>query len=345
MGTQQRFIKFHDAIKLSREDDAYSKARAKDDSVTADVKSTFKDKGYPVVEDFIQGSFSTHTAVKLKGEDFDIDRAIVIDSGDAPDDPVAPKIVICDDVLEKRGFKSATVKKPCVTADYTSEKLHIDYPVYRKSGNSYELAVGKRNSGENERKWDQADPKGLRDWVTDSSNYGGSAEIKACQFYRVVRYFKRWRDEKFSSDVRDKIYSIGITVMAKECFVPAMNDEGKLDDLSALKSTVKAMLNRGYFIHQDGDAYKVSVSLPVTPFRDIFHNSSTNTGTQFRNKLKSMESKLSDAINEDDEKKRCEILRDLFGDDFPDCENEKKASKSDKRVFATAGAVGTSQGA
>lgn len=345
MTIQQRFLKFHDAIKLSREDDAYKKAREKDDSVTSDVKKAFSDAGYPVIDDFIQGSMAMHTGVKRKGEDFDIDRAIVIDSANAPDDPVKPKIVICDEVLEKRGFKNARVKTPCVTADYASDNLHIDYPVYRRSGEFYELAIGKRGSGEAQRYWDQADPKGLKSWVVDKSGYGGSADTKVYQFYRITRYLKRWRDEKFSSDICRKIYSIGITVMSKKCFEPVFDDEGRPNDLAALKNTVSAMLARGYFINQGDDTYVVSVNLPVPPHREIFHNKCKSTGTQFRNKLKSMEGNLSDAIAEEDEKKQCEILKDLFGADFPDCEDVKKVAPPDKRQFATAGAVGTSQGA
>lgn len=345
MSVQQLFIKFHDAIKLSREDDTYRKAREKDDSVTADVKKAFREAGYPVIEDFIQGSLGTHTGVKQKGKDFDIDRAVVIDAEKAPNDPVIPKIVICDDVLEKRGFKNAKVKKPCATADYASENLHIDYPVYRKSGNTYELAIGKRNSDEDKRYWDSADPKGLKDWVTDKSQYVGSADAKALQFYRIARYLKRWRDETFSSTICKKIYSIGLTVMAKQCFKPVMDNEGKPNDLAALKNTVTSILNGSYFTQQGNDKYTVSAILPVIPHREIFHNNCQNTGTQFRNKLKSMEQKLSDAITEKNEQKQCEILKGIFGSDFPDCESIKKSSSSDNRRFATAGFVGTSQGA
>ena len=344
MTVQKQFFKFHDAIKLSREDDAYKKAREKDDGITVDVKTAFREAGYPVIEDFIQGSLGMHTGVKRKGEDFDIDRAVVIDAGKAPDNPVTPKIVICDDVLEKRNFKNAKVKKPCVTADYVSRNLHIDYPVYRKSNDALELAIGKRGSSKDQRCWEQSDPKGLKAWIIDKSAYGGSADAKVSQFYRIVRYLKRWRDEKFSSDVCRKVYSIGITVMAKQCFLPGMDEEGRLDDLTALKNTVSKMLVRDYFKPQCDKTYIVSVALPVVPHREIFHNKCTNTGTQFRNRLLSMEKKLTDAIAADG-KKQCEILKELFGEDFPDCEDASKADSFGKRRFATAGVVGTSQGA
>lgn len=345
MGIQKHFRTFHDAIKLSKTDDAYRSARERDDSITQKVKNAFKEEGYPVVEDFIQGSFSTDTAILKTAGDFDIDRAIVIADKDAPDDPVKPKTVICDDVLEKRGFKNAKVKKPCVTADYMSENLHIDFPVYKKVGSLYKLAVGKRNSHEQNKLWDDADPKGLKDWVKDKSSYFGSADDKLRQFNRIVRYLKRWRDERFSERVAAKVYSIGITVMAKTCFTPSFDDEGKPDDLNALKSTVSQMLNGCFFTAIGNEQYQVCVGLPVQPWRDIFDGCAVDTATQFRNKLNRLDTKLGDAITEFDEIKKCQILREMFGEDFPVPDKTNSSSSANKLVYPSAGAVGTSQGA
>ena len=345
MGIQTHFNKFHDAIKLSKQDYTYKKARERDTSITKAIRETFADAGYPVIEDFIQGSFSTDTAILKKNGDFDIDRAIVIDHDDAPENPVSPKVIICDDVLEKRGFKNSKIKKPCVTADYTSENLHLDFPVYRKSYGSYELAVGKRNSDEANREWSIADPKGLKDWIKDKSDYFGSPSVKLLQFNRIVRYLKRWRDEKFSDAVGKKVYSIGITVMAKHCFAPSLDAESRPEDLKALRDTVSSMLDHGFFKYQGNEQYKVSVNLPVTPGRDIFDGSCVDTGTQFRNKLNAMKCKLNDAIAEEDEIKQCKILNQLFGDDFLIPEEKKTAAFTKKAVFSTSGAVGTSQGA
>ena len=69
MGIQTYFDKFHDKIKLTREDDAYRKARERDDSIKKEVKSEFKEAGYLVVDDFIQGSLKTHTGVVPRGRD------------------------------------------------------------------------------------------------------------------------------------------------------------------------------------------------------------------------------------------------------------------------------------
>lgn len=341
MSIQARFNKFHDKIKLSREDSEYKSAREKDDSILKDVKAALKDNGYPVVENFLQGSLSTATAVKNPGEDFDIDRAIVIEHKDSPNDPVKVKRIVLDELV-KRGFKNAKIKKPCVTADYSSQNLHIDIPIYREQYGSYELAVGKKNSSEENKEWSASDPKGLRDWINDSSPFIGSSSKKLEQYKRIVRYLKRWRDHKFSSEVASKVYSIGLTVMAKHEFSPSLDDNEKPNDLVALRNTVESMLSTSYFTYQGNDQYKVRVDLPKSPWRDIFDESSVNTGTQFYNKLSFLKNKLNSAINESDLKKQCEILNGILGDDF---EIPTDSSNTKKAAFSTAGVVGTSQGA
>lgn len=342
MSTQASFNKFHDKIKLSREDASYKDAREKDDSILKAVKSALKEEGYPVIADFLQGSMSTATGIKNPDGDFDIDRAIVIAYNGSPDDPVKIKKIVLR-VLENRGFQNAKIKKPCVTADYTSKNLHIDIPIYREQNGDYELAVGKKNSSEENKEWSKSDPNGLKQWINNSSSYLGSANKKLEQYKRLVRYLKRWRDNKFNASVAKKVFSIGLTVMAKEQFIPSLDDSDKANDLIALRDTVDRILKGGYFTYQSDNCYKVKVYLPKSPWRDIFDGSSTNTGTQFQNKLNSLKSKLDKAIDETDLVKRCEILQEVFGDDF---EVPSSGSSSMKKVaYAAPGASGTSQGA
>lgn len=341
LSIQANFNKFHDKIKLSREDNEYRDAREKDDSILKDVKKALKEEGYPVIEDFLQGSMSTSTAVKNPSEDFDIDRAVVIAFDDSPDDPVKVKKTVLK-VLEDRNFKNAKIKKPCVTADYASKNLHIDIPIYREQHGDYELAIGKKNSSDENKEWSESDPKGLKDWINSSSDYIGSADKKLQQYKRLVRYLKRWRDNKFSTVVAKKVFSIGLTVMAKEQFKPNFDDSDKANDLVTLRDTVSAILNGGYFSYQEDEQYKVKVNLPKKPWRDIFDGSSLNTGTQFYNKLKSLKGKLDKAIDEEDLVKQCRILNEVFGDDF---EVPISSSNSKKAAYGNAGAVGTSQGA
>ena len=348
MGMWTHFKAFHDRIKLSNQDDAYKAARKRDESITSAVKAAFEEAGYRVIDNFIQGSFSTHTAILNQACDFDIDRAIVIDGDAAPENPVTAKKTLCN-VLDNRGFKNAIIKMPCVTADYLSEKLHIDFPVYKKHGDNLYLAVGRRNSDENNRKWELSQPKELTSWIKDKSQYSGSSDLKLQQFNRIVRYLKRWRDEQFSEQVASKIYSIGLTVMAKRVFLPVFDKDNVPDDLTALKKTIDSILSSGDIYHIGQEQYKVSVYLPKEPRRDIFDGSSIDTGTQLRNKLVRFNNKLTEAINEPDERKKCIILNNILGDDFhipiKSSNTNGSGSKNKKAVYSSYGAVGTHNGA
>lgn len=346
MSLQSKFNIFNQKIHLTRQDNAYKEAREKDDSITTAIKTKFKEKGYPVIDDFIQGSLATFTTIKEKGEDFDIDRAIVIHHDEAPMDPVDAKKVVLD-ILENRGFQNAKIKTPCVTADYQSKNLHIDIPIYKKTPlGTYQLAVGKKDSNAENKMWSDSAPKELIEWVNDSSKYYLYQDEKIQQFRRLVRYLKRWRNLKFSHDVTRKIYSIGLTVMIKQHFQPSIDSEGSPNDLIALKNTINSIVNQsGYFTLYSNDQWKVQVNLPVSPYRDIFHGSSLNTGTRFRNGLSKLNSSLQTVIDEIDESQQCSLLIELFGDDFPEGTSANNTSTTRKAVFATAGAVGTSQGA
>ena len=345
MSIQTHFDKFHDKIKLGREDDAYRKARERDDSIKGDVKSAFKTAGYPVVDDFIQGSLKTHTGIVPISGDYDIDRALVIDDETAPENPVVPKKEALD-VLESRGFKNARIKKPCVTADYASDNVHIDFIVYKRSGDQHYLAVGKENSDENNREWSAADPHGLTDWINDDSRYGGDdAKDVLAQFRRLVRYLKRWRDVQFSGTVAAKVYSIGLTVMVKKQFLWSFSTEGARQDLQALSKTVGAILDAGHFTEEEVGRYRVRVSLPVQPWRDIFDGSSLDTGTQLYNKLKRLKEKLAEAEGLSDEREQCQLLNKLFGDDFEVPDPPKGGSKTEKAKYSNAGTAISSVGA
>lgn len=344
MSIQLHFDRFHERIKLGREDDTYKRARERDDSIKKDVKFAFKKAGYPVVADFIQGSLVTHTGILPISGDYDIDRALVIDNNTAPENPVIPKKTTLG-VLENRGFKNAKIKRPCVTADYASENVHIDFIVYKKSGDNYYLAVGKGNSDENNREWSEADPHGLTEWINDDSCYDkDDANRIPSQFRRLVRYLKRWRDVQFGETVASKVYSIGLTVMVKVEFIWSFDTEGARQDLQALIKTVEAILDADYFVEEDTGRYRICVCLPVLPYRNIFAASSLETGTQLYNKLQFLKKKLVEVEGLSDERKQCQILNKLFGDDF-EVPDPNGSSKTKMAKYPSPGIVTTSVGA
>ena len=345
MGIQTHFDKFHDKIKLGREDEAYKKARERDDSIKNSVSSAFAQAGYPVVSDFIQGSLGTHTGVVPISGDYDIDRALVIEDEAAPENPLTPKKKTFD-VLQDRGFKNAKIKKPCVTADYASNNVHIDFIIYKRSDGQHYLAVGKESSDVNNREWSAADPHGLIDWINDNSLYGGdSGKAVLAQFRRLVRYLKRWRDVQFSQTMAAKVYSIGLTVMAKKCLQSSFSTEGARQDLQALRATVETILDAGHLTLVEAGRYRIQVQLPVQPWRDIFDGSSLDTGTQLYNKLHRLKEKLAEAEGLSDEREQCRILNELFGEDFEVPDPPKGGSKKERAVYTSAGIVTVSVGA
>ncbi|MEH0020230.1 MAG: nucleotidyltransferase [Desulfobacter sp.] len=365
MSIQIHFNTFNKKIYLTNRSEAYKKAKQKDQSILDAIKAKFVEEEYPVQESFLQGSFAVDTAIVNVEGDHDIDRAVAIKEEDAPTDPVKTKKTVLA-VLENRGFKNANVKIPCITADYLSLNLHIDYTVYLKDGaGDYKLAVGKVGSSEENKKWAESDPRGLLEWISGSDDYGLSSAVKRLQYKRLVRYLKRWRDVTFSDAVKEKIFSIGLTVMIKHEYRPDYFETEVEDDLTALKKVVDNILSlsANYFILASSSPvqYRVSVRLPRSPYTSIFRHkdgagvwtdgSAKNTGTQLRNQLVSLQEKLSKALDETDVIKQCKILNGVFGDDFeiPDQPSSNNSNspvgKTASAAFPTAGVVGTSQGA
>ena len=346
MSLQQQFNKFEEKIKLTWSDDKLKTIREKDESIRSDIRDAFKEKGYPVKDFFQQGSYATKTTIVPLNDDYDIDVGVVIDNENAPEDPVEVKKTLRD-ILVARNFKEPKIKMPCVTAQYlkSGEKhFHLDYPVYKKQNNNYFLAVGKEYSNDEQKSWEESDPKGLLEWLKNPIN--SLEEIEIAQYRRIIKYLKRWRDFKFSDEERKKVYSIGLAVMVGETFIESITTDGDISDIDSLKETINAMLPK-YFTFTSNDSqgnpqYEIKVNLPKQPYRDIFTKHGKTVGTIIQKRLTNLKDKLATVIEESSLKKQCEILaNDVFGDDFPIPDNDS----SDNKKFKEAGFVASPQGA
>ncbi len=340
MSIQSNFIKFYNNIRLTRSDDTYKDAREKDDSIVTDMKEAFKQAGYPIIETLIVGSMSTNTAIKHLHGDYDLDRGIVISSKDAPKDPVAAKETL-ESVLLGRGFQDVKIKKPCVTANYKSIALHLDYPIFKydESSKKYFLAVGKKNSSDENKKWEESDPVGLRNWINCEYTFDAFTEDEKNQYKRLVAYMKRWRDFQYDtdSDRRKHIYSIGLAVMTKNNLSKQIDSQGKANDLLALHNTIDNIINDRSIFTWDNN---IICNLPTKPNSDIFNKHGKGLHAELKNKFTTLKDKLKTAIDEPDESKICEILRGCFGNDFPECEETTK-----KNIATGPAIVISSQGA
>lgn len=344
---QGQFIKFHDAIKLTFDDDEVLRT-ARDgvlDTLKQRIKENFeaKDKEVPKFEKFDQGSYAMCTGIKPQKGDYDIDVGLKfeIDRDDHPD-PVKVKEWVYD-ALSTETHK-VIIRRPCVTvfvfADDKETLLHhVDLAVYsadNKDGALY-LAKGMSGSAPENRIWEAADPKGLMDAISDRFE-DGDAE----QFRRVIRYMKRWRDLRFSIDGNAAPIGIGLTFAGYYWFkgatrvVDSWTNKTQRDDLAALLNLVKAMLGQFYLTIEDSEVgHRLKVELPVNPGGDLFAKMTLKQMATFKEKLEALKTALEAAQDETDPVEACKKLAKQFGDDFPIPEAKATSSASGPGIIGS----------
>jgi|SRR5690625_10923 len=337
---QKHFTNFHDEIKLDYEDN--SLLRDYRDQVISGLEDHLDiDHSF---SHFLQGSYAMHTGIKSIDEniDFDIDIALSIDmKREDCINPVTSKKWV-KEAMEKV-FPSAEIKikKPCVTisfaGDSNDENVHVDIAIYADEDGNYFLAKGKEFSSKENRCWEEADPKELKDKITNS--YADVDDRK--QFRRCIRYLKRWKDEKFNQENRPN--GIGITVSALESFYPysvtdAFSGKKTYNDLDALDNFVKNMLNsfsETYNFEEDTWYSRLKVYLPVKPRTDIYEQMTDKQMNDFKDKLKNLSEDLEYAKNTLDEHEATKRMNKHFGDDFIIVSEEEVVSKAESNAFVS----------
>lgn len=345
MSIQSQFREFNKIINLNIDDARLKVARDKRDSINEDIKSKFKENEWGDATTFLQGSYATRMAIVPLDGDYDIDVAVTIPKDSAPDNPVTVKNDI-QKIFVARGLSGASIKRPCVTAQYMKESkplFHIDYPIYRVDENeNYNLGWGKPSSDPKDKKWIESDPKTLVDWSKNTKLDDDARN----QYRYIVRYLKRWRDLRYSSD-ETKPFSIGLTIMIRQSYIESFDSDGVADDLNAIIKTIDKIFTMNYFIAKGNDKYDLVVNLPVLPFTDVFKSNGTDLGTKLYNRLKQLKQRLIKAQEQNTVKASCRILSEdfVFGSDFPIPDDSNGKNKSTIKHTLSGGAVGSPQGA
>lgn len=318
---QSNFLRFHDTIKLIDADDN-AVLREKRDAVLRRMR----ERGLRF-DSFNQGSYAMGTGCKPVRSDFDIDVGIVF-SGTARERPEDPRTV-------KRWVRDAVDghtsniewRRHCVRVQYTrqgEDRYHVDLAVYWRTvpeqtwlgstgTDEWYLAVGKEHSGSDERSWQPAEPRKLIDTV---SNHLAGEDRQ--QFRRVVRYLKRWKDEKFAAEGNAAPVGIGITAACLRWFRPTPTygtpTPLQYDDLAATLELVNHM--RGNFqhvVHEGEWVRRLAVNLPTKPGRDVFGKMSNAQMRVFSERL----DQLSNALQRARDTRDGASLVGVFGPDFP----------------------------
>jgi len=319
MKLKKQFKDFYDEICIHEESEDLKEKR---DVLQKDIEDNFPDEmrahGIELkksdIEIFDQGSYKYSTTIQAKVIDRDIAVMIPLDI-EKYSDPRKIKGYLRD-AVNHVAARTVKIKEPCVNVSYYEngeEWMHIDLPLYAKHNSKIYLARGKEFASQYS--WEIADPKGLNDDLCCRIN-------KNEQLRRVIRYIKKWRNDKYENSTLDHEIppSIGLTYLACDCFVSSITSEGD-DDLTALQKTMTNMKNKFQLTYVGGELTKADITryLSVEPFTDIFEkmkDASDSYGITFYNRLSTAVQNLADAVNVESEHDAGKYVKKVLGDQF-----------------------------
>ncbi|MRT94583.1 nucleotidyltransferase [Ancylomarina sp. 16SWW S1-10-2] len=345
---QKSFKDFNDKIRitdLDYEEESNKILREKRDILLKDIKSYFDKKNEDLdpkdhlkYKWFNQGSYAMYTGVKpLEDSDFDIDVAIVLNiNKDDYENPTIVKKWIFE-ALDTKVNRTVKWKKPCITVQYTKageERYHVDFAIYAgvNDDDKYYLARGKETSNTSEKRWDESSPKELKNKI--NNKFDDAEERK--QFKRVIKYLKRWKEEKFKGENSGtgKPTGIALTALAYSHFNPRIKDvftnEIEIDDLDALLYTVTQILNSSIWS-------EIEVYLPVSPYNNLFSEMTLKQMEKFKEKLTTLKTKLEEAQGNIDPHEATKLINKVLGSDFIVIEKEAISERSSRPAITSSG--------
>lgn len=319
MKLKKQFKDFYDEICIHEESEDL---KEKTDILQKDIKDKFPDemKKHDIelkkseIEMFAQGSYKYSTTIRSSVIDRDVAVMIPLNIKKYPD----PRKIkgYLRDAIGHVAARTVKIKEPCVNVSYYEngvEWMHIDLPLYAKHNDKVYLARGKEFG--TQYSWELADPKGLNDDLCSRIN-------KNEQLRRVIRYIKKWRNDKYENSILDHEVppSIGLTYLACDCFVPSTTSEGD-DDLVALQQTMSNIKNEFLLTYEDGELVKADISrcLPVEPYTDVFQkmkDASDNYGVTFYKRLSTAVQDLTNAVNVEAEHDAGNYVKKVLGEEF-----------------------------
>ncbi|MCW3794472.1 nucleotidyltransferase [Paenibacillus sp. LS1] len=318
---QTQFIGFHDAIKLSDENETLQSKRK---IILDRLKDKMPSSAYSF-EAFNQGSYAMKTGIKpLDGNSYDIDLGLYFDmSKDDVATPVTAKKWVYD-ALEGH-TNDVKMKHPCVTVKYQAG-YHVDVTIYAASNEDEKiyLAKGKLTTKEENQSWNESNPKDL---IEEIRCHFTEAEDRK-QFRRVIRYLKRWKDEQFSESANGRPTGIALTAAAyhwldvKTEVVDSFSGKTEYRDLDALIYLVKQIIAQftDEYVMEDGNfvAYpRINIYLPVEPKPDLCERMTLKQMKIWKEKLEKLLLVLEEARECVEPSEAAEILKGQFGTDFP----------------------------
>lgn len=333
MGLQSYFEKFNKNIKMDYDEN--SELASKRDILVRKLKA---DDDLPSFTTINQGSYAMYTGVKpLDNKDYDIDVGLRFNVNKDEYKPLKLKEKVYE-ILKEHTEYGAEIKQPCVTVTYKKNGnvgYHVDLVIYsyedkNDTDSQMYLARGESSSKTENKKWEEADPMGLKEKIMGKFE----DEEERAQYRRIIRYLKRWKNLKFKSSGNSEPPGIGITLLAYEKFKPKYKEDNvsfarTYNDLEALIYLVKQI--KGMFLYKTCEnrklLYRIKLDLPVTPKTDVFIKMTDIQMTDFKDKIEELLSDLEEVENEVEVVEQCKKLKDIFGDDFEVPEKQDTAKR------------------
>lgn len=315
---QKEFEAFDGKIRIDNETAMLIEKREK---LKKDIEEYFPDEcsNYGITVNksdlrfIIQGSYKIGTTIKTKSVDMDYAVIMPLDT-EYHDDPRKVKKA-ARNALEIKNVRIPKIKEPCVTVAYHSageEIMHIDFPIYAESNGQLYLARGKENS--TEYLWENADPEGL-------NNYFLQQFRERPQLKRVVRYIKKWKEEKYSGSTNSHEVppSVGLTILVCQNYIPYTTNGD--DDLKSLYYTLKAIRDN-FIVYRDSDESityaSIACNLPVMPYSDVFYKMRLRSAHMITlyTRLSTAINNLQQAVNLEEEHEAAKYVQKVLGSEF-----------------------------
>lgn len=299
MKQQGNFDKFIENIELgTKQTDRFDSAIG---SLTDFISDTYN---IPKVDIFVQGSYANGTAVKpapsLKDGEYDVDLvAMTADQGNSADGVFND----LENSLKSHGFYSSIIDDssptaPCVRLRYADDEVggfHVDLVPARMCMTA-PIEIPMRDNT-----WRESAPKEYTQWCKDQGD----------DFARLVKIFKRWRDE--NQNVSKAVKSILLQVLTANNLV--------IDTESDAISFTSTLIGIEDFLLEHEDTVPM-INNPVLESENLSDRWELQDYVDFKECLMEAVGIAKQALDEQDNKHSSELWRQLFGESFPTDEDK-----------------------
>lgn len=313
---QKQFEEFHNIIRI---DYAMSDTlREKRDIILNRIHSYLTINNLPDFKRISQGSYKMKTGVvPIEDLEYDIDVGLRFPFSES--DYTAKEVRKWIFEAVKDHTETVEEKGPCIRVTYT-DGYHVDlvmYACWLDDFGEEQFRLAHKTRG-----WVPANPIKLIEHVNNAREvYEGTEDnaTKTDQFRRCTRDLRRWNDVAIPCEDRSKPTGLALVLLAIKHLQPAVTWDGKSNDRLALERMAWAAANT---------FGRIIAEKPTPEFEDMFGRLSDKQMDELKERFRVLHKTLVDADTEKDPRKACQLLVEVFGDDFPVPSEEETAERT-----------------